>query len=595
MPPSVLGHAAPTESGETTRDASTQLRDQTTELEAFIQALPYQTSAEKAWAKADAAHLLKEGLSVPELKDKYEFYSEMAAIRKDILYNAPTGLRSQLLQYINDILDRPTAGTGRGWKRLSLERIRTLVQQSKRNQSAVRYATGQALSRDQLTRDITQIMNAPDLERFKRVYSSIFTPDFWRLTPHMSPNDYPTFHSTLLSTDQFSFLSLHTLDSLTSVPAGVKSGLIHDAKVQLQRNFGPADQAKYLKKLQKIKPSQLADLLKVCQEIETEQSKRSPAIRRDVREINALFKAQNNSVAERKIDSFIKQYGEKSAHENGLRRTQILIKKKGRQVKSLQKRLDTLTDRTQRQQIIDQLGRLDQQSAKGLKAENKADNAQRATQLDQQISRLQHAEKWTEAQSAAKELTVYDTTKGQRRLAEVKRAQAARAPESDQDQEATAATSSEKNVEKAKKIEFYEKMIEHAENLKNACNEMGIPTDDPGYWKIDGILKRKEWLVKNGLWNSYLKFHGADKNAPPNNNYAVLYRWVDAKSVDRLSYNKAQGGLDHLKRLKESGYPLCVMSAGLSMDWTSKESPVYTPDEFISKCVVQLGHARGEK
>ena len=140
------------------------------------------------------------------------------------------------------------------------------------------------------------------------------------------------------------------------------------------------------------------------------------------------------------------------------------------------------------------------------------------------------------------------------------------------------------SAEKKLILDFYEKIIEHAEKVIEECPSWGVDPNDIDFWGREGIKNRTHMLKKRGQWNDYVKFNSNDPNIPSNaRGDGFRFRWLNVNTGSRISGGGADAGIKYMQRYKESGYMLCALAGGFSIDWTGPDSMTYTPVEFLEK------------
>lgn len=79
------------------------------------------------------------------------------------------------------------------------------------------------------------------------------------------------------------------------------------------------------------------------------------------------------------------------------------------------------------------------------------------------------------AKATAQRMRAFDEVQAQKQLNLVRQEMAKKEEESDEPKE------EKHSLEKRQKINFLERSIEHAEKIKEACDQIGIPKDDPAF------------------------------------------------------------------------------------------------------------------
>ena len=208
------------------------------------------------------------------------------------------------------------------------------------------------------------------------------------------------------------------------------------------------------------------------------------------------------------------------------------------------------------------------------------------------ISEKRKQGKLIEAKAAAKKLYGLDNEKAQNQIDQINKEMNKK---SDKDKEKDSESDNENSEEKQKKIDFLEKSIEHAKKVMEACDQIGIPKNDPAFWGPEGVKNRVLWLKKHGLYDTYQKFNGSDPNIPKDaQTGGFRFRWMDSRGTE-LNGSRATDGMKYLVRYKESGYILAAIAGAFSVNWKSASSPTYTPDKYIIKVEEQLTDIKGKK
>lgn len=135
-------------------------------------------------------------------------------------------------------------------------------------------------------------------------------------------------------------------------------------------------------------------------------------------------------------------------------------------------------------------------------------------------------------------------------------------------------------------LKFYEKVIEHAEAVIAICPDWGVDPNDESFWGQEGIKNRPDKLqnINNGAaWENYKKYNAGDPNIPSNARGGFRFRWLNVNTGSRMNSGGADAGIKYLQRYKDSGYMLCALAGGFSIDWSGSDSPTYTPVRFLEK------------
>jgi len=170
-----------------------------------------------------------------------------------------------------------------------------------------------------------------------------------------------------------------------------------------------------------------------------------------------------------------------------------------------------------------------------------------------------------------------------------------RKPESLEKKEETEEKDEEsyESVDKLKQIEVIEKSMKHAKEVKKTARDIGLPITGK-YWTDKNA--RIGLLKEFGQWDHYKKLNAGDPNIPSNSKRmdgeTLRPRWVNY-STKPSNYAESDNTCKHLDKLKDSGYELSTMMGFFSVDWRDDNSPLYTPDDFISKMEFELAKLKG--
>ena len=460
------------------------------------------------WAKKDAETLLLAGDLAPEMiLTKYQNYNEALKICAQIKQNVPESARIEIGGILENILNQSGSGADRPQKFAQLHQIKTFVENWNQNKSLSRFFAFRTTNLSPVEKRVSDVLFAAFKSEFEAYYSLIFTENFWKNLPKISPADFPNFTATFHFRTRKNFLNHFTLQTVKTFPQILRASLLADADEILNTYFSSIDRSRNSLVLRSISVENPAKMLEKMAELLQKKEAQILTAESDLEMIKKLFGAKKFKEAQTQVLKFNKKYGENTTSALG---------QSGFFAKILQAKPD----------------------------KKDLNPAQTQPQNQQQKAQTEH--------------------------------QKARKPE-------------KLSAAKAKKVEFLELSIRHAREVLKSCAEIGIPAEDPDFWSQKGIINRVQWLRENGHWKEYCRLNANDKNMPKaiQAGGKFRFRWLDSRG-DELTFARAQSGITYLNRYKESGYRLAAMGAAFSMNWKSIDSPLFTPQQFISRVLSQI-------
>lgn len=432
------------------------------------------------------------------------------------------------------------------------------------------------------------------LKEFKEHYSQVFTPDFWKGVSNTNPMEMPNFTVGFNFQTENSFMTKMSLSDIKKMPKKIKKALLSDGKEILSEFFSADEKKNSISQMKSISEKDPTKLLKIIAKLRKKQEQNRNQAYQALGKIKQLYFDKDTKSANSELTLFKKKYGSNVLGSLMEDRFQGMVDLRMMRIKSLEDQLKITDDKHRQVQIQAQLSEL---------CQSKKDHCDIGTSVDEREKRVSAIEvevkmaravgNLTGAKSLAKKLRGVNDVKSELLISEINREIESKKIKEGGDNEEDGKV--ETSVDKQKKIEFLEKSIEHAEKVKEACGQVGIPTDDPKFWKQEGITGRVQWLKDHGLYDMYQKFNGSDPNIPRDAQAGGFrFRWMDSRG-DTLNASRATDGLKYLQRYKESGYILAALAGAFSINWKNMGSSTYTPDEFIMHVNVDLNDLKGSK
>ncbi len=539
----------------------------------------------KWWARKDAETKLKAGVNEKELREKYFFYHEIGQLRQQIIANVPAPHQERIFQLINTILDEPSRGN-RNLKRERVERIRRSVEAFRTKQISLQFLVEKnALGAD------SQVLRILNEEAFDRV-ATIFPDEFWSAADRMVPSDFPNVGSTLNLALKATFTQEHSLTELKKLPLKIKAACIRDAEELVQSFFSPEEKDAAVKKIKGLSEEKPAQILKALLELHAQKEKNQKAAKQSLARVKSFIDAKNPRWTWTEADQMQRNFGSTVFSALGEKKFLLTVEEKCRRAEQLEKEISKEKDPKKQNALLRKLHEI--QSAEFSPAVTKTSETKEQSEMEeilQEMNELRQQGDLEGAENEAQKLFAFDSVRAKKEIEKMRKERAEQEGEEEETDEPEIETSEDKET----KIKFLEKCIEHARRVMEACHELGIPTNDPHYWGLEGVRNRVEWLRQKGLWDTYVRFNQSDPNMP-SRTYAqgFRFRWVDLKTDSHLTPAIADKGIEYFQRFKESGYRLAALAGAFSMNWRGNSSPVYSPDRFISLAEEEIGKVWGK-
>lgn len=430
------------------------------------------------------------------------------------------------------------------------------------------------------------------IKSFNENYTQVFTPEFWKLFPKANPMSFPNFTAEFNFKTEKDFLTEFSLDDLKKFPNKLKKAITSDSKEILGEFFSPSEKVQQLSKLKGLSEKNPQKLLGLLFNLKTQQEKNRNAATKELVKAKKFYLAQNPKAAESELKSIEKKFGKGVLKNLGEQNFAKTLELRMMRIGELEKRLKSSTDKEESAYLQKQLNELCKGEVCHIDQQSVDNRKEKVQGIMDEIREKRKQGKLVEAKSAAKRLYHLDNQKAQTQIDQINEAMNKK---SDKDEEKDNESDNENSAEKQKKIEFLEKSIEHARKVMEACDQIGLPKNEPSFWGPDGIKNRVFWLKKHGLYDTYQKFNSSDPNIPADTQTGGFrFRWMDSRGPE-LNGSRATDGLKYLARYKESGYILAAIAGAFSVNWKSASSPTYTPDKYIIKVEEQLADIKGKK
>jgi len=560
--------------------------DQVTQLKTHIAELKFSNELDKYdHQKYVDAHLEKKDLSFDKIKERIDFYEHVAEIRASILQDVPKDKREPIMRAIEEITNEPTHGRGRAEKLEKIKRVQKTVEAYKQEKINIRFLLEETMH-NAASLEVARILSE---DVFKEV-DKVFPDSFWRLADEMSPQDFPNFAATFNFTLRETFSHEESEEVVKDFSEKLRESALLDAEEMLSGFFSEEEQEKRLKILESLGLDKLAIMLKFLISLRKERKNRQEKAKKLMALAQSLFFERDARGADSAIAEMKEEFGEEvvaSLNEGKfVTKLNLVLIHIGR----VERQLESEKNKTRRKKLIAELSELQVENDFS-NEEGEEDSDEREKEIENIVNEAREFKEqgdFRAAELSLRRLKRLDPVRAEKEISAIRAEQSAKKEETKK--EGTENVSEEKEI----KIEFLEKCIEHAEAIKEVCSELGIPTDDPDFWGLEGVRGRVQWLVDNHKWSDYRRFNESDRNMP-SKEYAggFRFRWLDLKTGTNLTYSAAESGIEYLARYKESGYEVAALAGAFSVDWKGSSSPVYTPDEFISITNKELGDLRG--
>ncbi|MCK5461331.1 hypothetical protein KAI58_05095 [Candidatus Gracilibacteria bacterium] len=430
------------------------------------------------------------------------------------------------------------------------------------------------------------------IKEFNENYTQVFTQEFWSLFPKANPMSFPNFTAEFNFKTEKDFLTEFSLSDLKKFPKKLKKAITQDEKEILGEFFSHEEKTQQLSKLKGLSEKKPKELLILLFNLKKQQEKNRNFASKDLVQAKKFYLARNPKAAESELKSLEKKFGKGVLRNLGEQNFAKILELRMMRIYELEKRLKNIKDKNERKYIQSQLDELCVGAYCNLDQKSVEDRKEKVNELMETISEKRKQGKLIEAKAAAKKLYGLDNEKAQNQIDQINKEMNKK---SDKDKEKDSESDNENSEEKQKKIDFLEKSIEHAKKVMEACDQIGIPKNDPAFWGPEGVKNRVLWLKKHGLYDTYQKFNGSDPNIPKDaQTGGFRFRWMDSRGTE-LNGSRATDGMKYLVRYKESGYILAAIAGAFSVNWKSASSPTYTPDKYIIKVEEQLTDIKGKK
>lgn len=432
-----------------------------------------------------------------------------------------------------------------------------------------------------------------NLKEFKEHYSGVFSPEFWKNLSSTNPMEIPNFTVAFNFQSEADFLTKVSMGDIKSLPKALKKSLLSDGEEILSEFFSESDRKKEAGKLKAFSEKKPAAILKKVTSLRSIQNGNRERAQKELNRIKQLYFDKDTMSASAELDLFRKKYGSNVLSSLMEDKFEVRMDLRVMRINDLENQLKITKNSERKKHIHEQLSELCVQRKDHCDLDMSAEErGQRVLAIEKDVRSARDRGDLSGAKSLAKKLRGLNDVKAELLISEINRAiEKKNGANLDDSGEGAVNTS----IEKQKKIEFYEKCLEHARGVKEACGQVGIPTDDPGFWKNEGLKNRVGWLKDHGLYHMYQKFNSSDPNIPSQaQNGGFRFRWMDGIGSG-LTHGRAETGIKYLQRYKESGYILAALAGAFSMNWKNVGSPTYTPDEFVSEVNQQLSELKGVK
>lgn len=550
------------------------------------------------WAKKDALAMKDQGKSPEDIQQKFEDYNDILKKIAEIKVLLPTDKQSTVLDLIWTELDKVTHGQGHENKVEFIEKVDSLLHSWLETKNLTKFITFEKEVTDPVMKQVLKTLNEKEQVEFNNLYKKVFTPEFWKMTTKISPVDAIHFTSTFNFLTEDDFLTNFTLDSLKTFPDLLRSSIISDAHVALKEYFSTDETRKLLRILKDVPVNKPADMLAALNNIHEKKDKNRTEAKSGMARAKKFLLERNPRAASAEITEVEKKFGKNITGDLGEQRFITSLNVTLAQIDYLEVKIKTANDPNQRASLLAKLRNIDSGESNFSHFKNLSQEEKKAKVegIVNEINQYRQHGDLRSAKSAAKRLRSLDSGRGNDEINKINEAMKNLA-DSDTEKDTGSKTGQNLEVsgEKKKKIEFYERSIEHAQKVKEACIKLSIPVDDPDYWGREGIKNRVTWLKDsdNGLWEKYKKFNADDKNMPSSaQGNGFRFRWMDNRGSELTGY-RAEDGIKYMNRYKESGYTLAALGAAFSVNWKSSDSPTYTPDEFITLTFAQMNELKG--
>ncbi|GEM_PF-1339408 len=556
-------------------------------LNMYIQGLGYLNDENKSWAYQDARQRIFAGADPTELRDKYDLYNQLGEIRAEIIQNVPTGKREILHKFIDEQIINPSSGNGRNReiKREQLQQVHATVQLFRHQQNNLQSFVRRTLA----TSDVDfRVLHILDKKLFVDA-EKIFNDDFWQKASKLSPQLFPAFTEAFEFSVRRTFSLEKSSDHLKAFSKKIKKGILQDAERLCSQFFTSQEVRQKKTDLKALSSDNPALLVSALAQLHEEQISRQNQAQKQFEHIQALYLSGSLKTAQSELKSLQNHFGNSVLSDLNQMHFSIKLSLQIRTIEQLEQKLKATKNPDQQKKLKAKLEYLQQGDFKNNILHNAAtDPQQQSLQLLEEIQEFRRQGDLKSAKSSAERLVQYNVFRAQRELDSIHK-DMERKQESDKQRDVSLDNKAENSLEKATKVMFLEGCIEHAEKVKEMCERLGIPKDDPKFWGDEGVKNRVKWLEEKGFYKTYKKFNASDTNMPKQERVqGVRFRWLDVQRGSNLTFSRAHEGLKYLTRYKESGYELATLAGGFSLDWNTNGPNSRTPDKFILLATEEL-------
>ena len=561
----------------------------TEEVIQFIDSLSYLDDVDRYWARKDAKESLAKGEDSNELKEKYQFYDQIAELQQQIVKNIPSSKQEEVLNIIRQVTSKPTGGSDRQMKLEHVLRVKRTVDAFRENQVTLQFLVQEKITSGNVHFGVAQILSE---DLFKNV-EKMFPDRFWKLSDKMTPGDFPNFTVAFNFALKESFTHGESVSKLKDFSEKIKKSILEDAEGTLSEFFSPKAKSAHLQSLKKISADKPVKFLEKMLEIQSQREKQESESQKEFQHVHNLFTSKNPKGAKGIVDTLKKKFGDNvfdSLRQKGfITKLETILLRIG----ALEKQLKSEENPTARKKIEQQLSKLQEPEKTVVQdVATPEDGKKKIQNILQEIDTYRQQGDLKSAEHSAQKLRSLDAERAAKELAKIKSAQAKKDSQSEKKEESSEV--SESSEMKQKKIQFLEMTKEHARKVMEECGQLGIPKDSEAFWGLHGVRNRMQYLKDNGLWSAYNRFNSSDRNMPSRTyEGGFRFRWVNLDTGTNLNTTKAQRGTDYLRQRKESGYAIAALAGVFSVNWKGHSSPVYTPERFISFVEAELSRVRG--
>ena len=429
-----------------------------------------------------------------------------------------------------------------------------------------------------------------NLKTFNENYSQVFTTEFWKVKDKFNPMELPNFTSSFNFQSEKSFLTRMSLSDLKKQPKVLKKALSIDLNEQLSEYFNADERKNMTAKFKAFSAKKLTDQMQLVLEVRQQKDRKRQQAQKVFRGLQRSYFSGDPRGAHAGLERLEKKYGKGVLSFLGEKKFGQLLELKMMRITELEKQLKTVPNPKRKISIQKQLQELGQAQTIVESGVSKDEKEEKKRDIESQVKTLRSQGQYEAAKSVAKQLRGLNDVKAELLVSEINR----EIERKESEKVVSDTKESGNSLEKAKKIEFLEKSIEHAEKVMEACAQVGIPTSDPKFWSPDGIKNRVQWLKDHGLYSMYQKFNGSDPNIPKDAQAGGFrFRWMDSRGGD-LTMSRAEDGMKYIRRYKESGYILAALAGAFSINWKGMSSPTYPPDRYITLLNAEITKIKGE-